>query len=99
MSNEVSPFVDYPDFFEQGEPPCASSDPDLFFPDAEMPNAAMITRMAKQVCSECPYVNECLEWALKADERIGIWGGTTAAERRRMKRGVVLQPPKKWSGK
>lgn len=98
MSDEVNARFDYPDFFDKGEPPCSSSDPDLFFPEPNTPNAAMITKMAKKTCSECPYLAECLEWALKADE-IGIWGGTTEAERRRMKRGIVLKPRKQWTGK
>ena len=98
MSSEVNPRFDYPDFFQKGDPNCVHSDPDFFFPEAGTTFAVAHTRMAKEICSTCPYLAECLEWALKADE-IGIWGGTTEAERRRMKRGVVLKPRRKWSGK
>lgn len=83
--------MEYPDFFTKGEPPCASTDPDAFFPDPETPNSAEIAKLAKKTCSTCIYKDECLEWALKSDE-IGIWGGTTEAERRRMKRGIILKP-------
>lgn len=35
-------------------------------------------------CSNCPVVHECLEYALAAEERHGIWGGTNEQERIRM---------------
>ena len=40
-------------------------------------------RFAKQVCAGCPVRGECLEWALKHED-YGVWGGFTAAERRRI---------------
>jgi predicted Fe-S protein YdhL (DUF1289 family) len=43
-------------------------------------------RKAKmEFCNDCPIIMECLEWALKHDER-GVWGGTTDKERRQIKR-------------
>ena len=33
------------------------------------------------MCAACPYKTPCLEWAVIHDE-MGIWGGTTAKERR-----------------
>lgn len=89
-------FMEYPDFFTKGEPPCASTDPDAFFPDPESPNSVEMAKLAKKTCSTCFYKDECLEWALKSDE-IGIWGGTTEAERRRMKRGIILKPRKQYN--
>lgn len=54
-----------------------------FFPTAER-CVGQIAR-AKAVCSTCPVARECLDFALSAPEPLdGIWGGTTAAERRRM---------------
>ena len=41
-------------------------------------------RHAKQFCSRCPVVNECLGHALLRPERYGVWGGTTEAERHRL---------------
>ncbi len=60
---------------------CRSADPDLFFPgsDAE-------ARHALRICATCPVVEDCLDYALMARERYGIWGGTTERERRRLLR-------------
>jgi WhiB family transcriptional regulator, redox-sensing transcriptional regulator len=38
---------------------------------------------AKVVCSHCPVIVECLEYALRT-EAIGIWGGTTDGERQKL---------------
>lgn len=54
--------------------------PDAWFPDLGS-NASNETRWAKQMCKECPIQRECLEYALIADEKYGIWGGLTATER------------------
>jgi len=35
-------------------------------------------------CSRCPVLDACGAYALAADERDGVWGGTTAAERREL---------------
>jgi WhiB family redox-sensing transcriptional regulator len=56
-------------------------DPDLFFPGPDEDQ-----EQALEVCRTCPVREECLEWALIARERYGIWGGTTEQERRRLVR-------------
>lgn len=59
---------------------CAETDSEAFFPaKGESP------RQAKAVCASCPVRLECLEYALKSGA-IGIWGGTTETQRRRMRR-------------
>lgn len=84
---------DYPDFTEHGEPPCASSYPDAFFSDdAPDGNTAKrgtysMEREAKKTCLSCPYVTQCLAYALKNPELVGIWGGTTEYQRRAIRRG------------
>jgi WhiB family redox-sensing transcriptional regulator len=88
MPDNFASSSDYPDFFEKGEPSCRQMDPDMFFPDPEKPNATYLAQAAKSVCSTCPYVVECLEWALSNDEIWGVWGGTTERERSRMQRGI-----------
>lgn len=40
-------------------------------------------KYAKQLCSECEVRPECLEFALKTNEKFGIWGGMTERERRK----------------
>jgi WhiB family transcriptional regulator, redox-sensing transcriptional regulator len=58
---------------------CRGVDPDIFYPmsdeDAED---------AKAICAQCPVKQACLEWALTAREREGVWGGATERERRRI---------------
>ena len=39
-------------------------------------------RRAKAVCAACPVQTQCLEHAIAADERYGIWGGLNQDERR-----------------
>ncbi len=37
---------------------------------------------AKAVCSRCPVMNNCLDYAVRIREVHGIWGGTNERERR-----------------
>jgi WhiB family transcriptional regulator, redox-sensing transcriptional regulator len=58
-------------------------DPELWFPA----NGDRATaERAKAICRICPVRSACLEWALAANERTGIWGGTTPNERRVLRR-------------
>lgn len=60
---------------------CRGADPDLFFPgEGEEALAAL------KICSGCAVKAECLEWALEARIRYGVWGGTTERDRRRLQR-------------
>jgi WhiB family redox-sensing transcriptional regulator len=44
-------------------------------------------KAALSVCkNECPVWQQCLAFALKTNQDYGIWGGTTANERRRFRR-------------
>lgn len=61
-----------PDFQHQGA--CGDADPDLFIPEG---NASLA---AKAVCNGCPVKAPCLEHAVNTGA-VGIWGGTTDAER------------------
>jgi WhiB family redox-sensing transcriptional regulator len=58
-------------------------DPELWFPANG--NRATAER-AKAICRICPVRSACLEWAMAANERTGIWGGTTPNERRALRR-------------
>jgi WhiB family redox-sensing transcriptional regulator len=61
---------------------CNQTDPEAFFPDRGHGDVKQLRR----VCGNCPVTQECLEYALVNDERIGFWGGTTPMERRKLRR-------------
>jgi hypothetical protein len=73
-------------FREQGQDPawrtrgvCQTVDPELFFPaPSESAEAAVA------LCRTCPVQGSCLAWALDAGDLYGVWGATTARERRAM---------------
>lgn len=56
---------------------CKGLSSELFFPRDDAAIAA-----AKAVCAACPVEDACLEHALAAREKEGIWGGATERERR-----------------
>jgi hypothetical protein len=49
------------------------------------PEVGESTAPAKTVCETCPVRRPCLGYALAADERFGIWGGTSPKERRKVR--------------
>lgn len=67
---------------------------DLFFATATGRKATehltRAERMAKQICAECKVKDECLQFALDADERHGVWGGLNTIERDIVRDGVAL---------
>jgi WhiB family transcriptional regulator, redox-sensing transcriptional regulator len=63
---------------------CQTVDPETFFPAPSEPADAAIA-----LCRTCPVQGSCLAWALQAGDLHGVWGGTTARERRAM--AVVWQ--------
>jgi WhiB family redox-sensing transcriptional regulator len=60
----------------QDEAACKTLPLEMFFPPAEQEAEA-----AKSICSGCTVKEPCLEAALAAGERFGIWGGLTSDER------------------
>jgi WhiB family redox-sensing transcriptional regulator len=61
---------------------CRKVDPDLFFPIGENMAARRQAEEAKAHCRPCPVREKCLEWALKARQDAGVWGGMSEPERR-----------------
>jgi WhiB family redox-sensing transcriptional regulator len=47
---------------------------------------------AKAICERCPVRQRCLEWALEANERHGVWGGATPLERNKIRRDRARDP-------
>lgn len=60
--------------------------PDIFFPEDGVDYAE-----AREVCSGCPLVAICLEYAM-ANENDGFWGGTTPEERLAINLEPVISP-------
>lgn len=59
---------------------CVGEDPDMFFPSHGEPGTK-----ARQICDGCAVRDQCLDYAVEADE-FGIWGGLDQQERRNLRR-------------
>ena len=64
---------------QRGE--CRGLDPGIFYPETEEE-----AEQAKRVCDGCHVRVACLEYALSHREKVGVWGGYTERERRRIMR-------------
>jgi WhiB family transcriptional regulator, redox-sensing transcriptional regulator len=60
---------------------CRGIDPDVFHPQSDEE-----ADEAKAICASCPVREPCLEYALIVREKLGVWGGLTERERRRVLR-------------
>ena len=60
---------------------CRDRDPDVFFPVTPQGE-----REAIRMCQGCPVQTDCLEFAITARVRFGVWGGMTEKQRLRMVR-------------
>lgn len=60
---------------------CRGLDPDFFHP-----RRGQATEPAKAICNRCPVQSDCLEYALGNFLKIGVWGGASERERRRIRR-------------
>lgn len=62
---------------------CAPYDPELWWiEDPRDPGR----QMALDICGECPVKRDCLQHALSAPEREGIWGGMIASQRNALRK-------------
>ncbi|MBB5906172.1 WhiB family redox-sensing transcriptional regulator [Actinoalloteichus hymeniacidonis] len=54
----------------------------FFHPDGERgPARSRREARAKEVCQQCPVLEQCRQHALAVQEPYGIWGGLSEAER------------------
>lgn len=67
---------------------CRDYDPELWFPISEESDD-----VATGHCRTCPVRAECLEYALDIGA-VGIWGGTTTAQRRQIRARRATNPPR-----
>ncbi len=47
---------------------------------------------ALMICQTCSVVNECLQYALRSRQTIGVWGMHTPQDRRNLKRQISRRP-------
>jgi WhiB family redox-sensing transcriptional regulator len=57
---------------------CREAEPEQFHYE----NEQFQRKLVEQYCKLCPVMNQCLEYALAHEDRFGVWGGTTARQRR-----------------
>ena len=74
------------DFAWREEAGCRFADLELFFPSGRTGQALEETQAAKAICCACQVRERCLRFALETNQEDGIWGGTTATERRKVRR-------------
>jgi WhiB family redox-sensing transcriptional regulator len=70
------------DFDWRDDAPCRDYPTEIWFPEPETIGSSQV---ARSICAECPIQERCLEHAVTYPEPFGIWAGTTAAQRRRMR--------------
>lgn len=63
---------------------CRDKDPDIFF-DIDK-RTRFLNVFIQRICNACDVNSECLDYALKRDEKYGAWGGTTPYQREQIKR-------------
>lgn len=74
---------------EAGTPAICKQDPDLWFPEGVGMVVFSALRQAKTHCMPCPLRDKCLTYALVSDQREGMWGGETPAERKKIRKGLL----------
>jgi hypothetical protein len=66
--------------------PCRTTDPEIFFSKSSKER-----EHAKALCTSCPIRTACAQYALDNPELRGVWGGTTAADRRQFRTGEACR--------
>lgn len=61
---------------------CAQTDPEVWFP-THRGGTNKAASVAQKICDQCPVKQECKEYANRAREEWGVWGGETEIERRK----------------
>lgn len=62
---------------------CRGTDPDLFHPGRG--EGSTTVAAAKAVCATCSVIAECRDYALRNKERLGVWGGLSGKQRKRIR--------------
>jgi WhiB family redox-sensing transcriptional regulator len=73
----------------RGSAVCRQVDPELWFPE----KGGDAGTVAKRICATCPVLDDCLEFAVLAGVRDGIWGGKAPDELRKIRKRRGLSQP------
>ena len=70
---------------------CWGINTDLFFP--EIQGMTVENKQAQAICKDCPWLEECLTYALHYGVT-GIWGGTTTNQRHKIRKklNIISKP-------
>lgn len=80
------------DFTWQEKAACKHVNPSVFFPvDAygRLHETEERVAEAKAICAECPVCDVCAEYAVRVNEKAGVWGRLTTRERRRVRKAAA----------
>jgi WhiB family redox-sensing transcriptional regulator len=70
--------------FPQANCKDAEIPPDSWFPEESAPRTLLVR--ARELCSTCPVMVECRDWATEMFIDFGLWGNTTPRQRRRLRK-------------
>lgn len=62
---------------------CSTTNPDIFFSEVGDWRG---TQAAISICNGCDVAAQCLEYALRTDQRDGVWGGLSQVARTRLRK-------------
>lgn len=75
-----------------GTVPCHSA-PDIYFVDDDNPSHLVLQKYAKSLCTDCPVLNLCADYALTNGEAHGVWGGMDSRDRNAIRRKLNSPVP------
>jgi WhiB family redox-sensing transcriptional regulator len=74
-------------------PACQTTDPEIWYGTEDEPKSFRF-KQAKELCSFCPAISACAQYAIAANEPFGVWGGLSPEERRSLRDKHKKKAPK-----
>jgi hypothetical protein len=88
LDEDMKPLVDYRDLAMPDLTGSSCQGEEEIFDGEDF----MDIKAAKEICSACPLVEPCLEWAMKFENHL-VWGGLTPREREQRRGGRQVLTP------
>ena len=68
----------------RGKAACSDADTNIFFSPEGINYAATRNnnRRAQRICATCSVTQQCLDYAVRTRQFVGVWGGLTPVQRR-----------------